>query len=170
MWQALERKSRFIGQVLSGRPAGRDVDDATLSYAEVKALATGNPLLLELAEVNADVTRLRQLASGHVRAGRRLASSVSGWEQQISAKDRLAADSEHVATTTAANTDLTWHDQRRSPMPAGDAATHLAYLTSQAIDNTGYPASRHRRDATARRGTPGSPARLSAGPGPHDRY
>src|SRR5207248_1908580 len=66
LWQALERKSRFIGQVLSGRSTGRDVDDlgdATLSYAEVKALATGNPLLLELAEANSQVTRLRQLAA-----------------------------------------------------------------------------------------------------------
>ncbi len=76
MWQALERKARFIGQVLGGRPAGRDVDDiggATLSYAEVKALASGNPLLLELAEANAQVLRLRQLATGHTRASRRLA-------------------------------------------------------------------------------------------------
>ena len=67
MWQTLERKARFIGQVLGGRPSGRDVDDigdATLSYAEVKALATGNPLLLELAEANAEVTRLRSLSTG----------------------------------------------------------------------------------------------------------
>ena len=67
LWQTLERKARFIGQVLSGRPSGRDVDDigdATLSYAEVKALATGNPLLMELAEASAQVTRLRHLAAG----------------------------------------------------------------------------------------------------------
>ena len=104
MWQTLERKARFIGQVLGGRTTGRDVDDigdATLSYAEVKALATGNPLLLELAEANAEVTRLRQLATGHTRAIRRLTESVTSWQQQISARTRLADTCERIAATAA---------------------------------------------------------------------
>ncbi len=147
MWQALERKARFIGQVLSGKPGGRDVDDigdATLSYAEVKALATGNPLLLELAEVNAEVTRLRQLATGHVRAARRLAGSVTGWEQQIAAKTRLAADSDRITATVSRNTDPAWYDHRHHAIPSDGVATELAHLVGQAVDGTGYPAARWR--------------------------
>ena len=105
MWQTLERKARFIGQVLGGRTTGRDVDDigdATLSYAEIKALATGNPLLLELAEANAEVTRLRQLAAGHTRAVRRLTESVTSWRQQISGRTRLAETCEQIAATAVA--------------------------------------------------------------------
>ncbi|HLH57811.1 MAG TPA: helicase-related protein, partial [Streptosporangiaceae bacterium] len=93
MWQTLERKARFIGQVLGGHPAGRDVDDigdATLSYAEVKALATGNPLLMDLAAANAEVTRFRHLATAHVRATRRLESSAAAWQQHADHRTRLA--------------------------------------------------------------------------------
>ena len=140
MWQTLERKARFIGQVLSGRPAGRDVDDIgdpTLSYAEVKALATGNPLLLELAEINADVTRLRQLATAHSRGTRRLTDSISGWRQQISAKNRMAGDCDLVVTTVARNGDLAWYDQRGQVIAGHDAAGYLARQVVNAMASTG---------------------------------
>jgi N12 class adenine-specific DNA methylase len=141
MWQALERKSRFIGQVLSGRPTGRDVDDlgdSTLSYAEVKALATGNPLLLDLAEANAQVTRLRQLASGHTRATRRLADSVRAWEQQITAKTSLADDCDRIAATVRGQPDPVWHDDLYQPIPADEVPARLAHLTSQALSSACY--------------------------------
>ena len=50
MWQTVERKARFIAQVMRGRLDVReieDIGDAALSYNEVKALAAGNPLLME---------------------------------------------------------------------------------------------------------------------------
>ncbi|MFP5376811.1 MAG: helicase, partial [Acidimicrobiia bacterium] len=53
-WQTVERKAAFIHQVMSGEVAGREVDDigdVALSYAEVKALASGDPLILEKAGV-----------------------------------------------------------------------------------------------------------------------
>jgi N12 class adenine-specific DNA methylase len=135
-WQVLERKSRFIGQVLGGRPAGRDVDDigdATLSYAEVKALATGNPLLLELAEANAQVTRLRQLATAHTRATRRLAGSAAAWQQQAAAKTRLASTWARIADPAQASSDLSWRDQAGHPIPGDLVAGHLARLTGEAM-------------------------------------
>lgn len=68
MWQTLERKARVIAQLQHGMLAGDtgertvdDLGDAVLSYAEVKALATGNPLLLEEAHAAAEVARLRIL-------------------------------------------------------------------------------------------------------------
>jgi len=135
-WQVLERKSRFIGQVLGGRPAGRDVDDigdATLSYAEVKALATGNPLLLELAEANVQVTRLRQLATAHTRATRRLAGSVEAWQRQAVAKTQIAGTWARIADQARAGTDLTWRDQAGRLIPGDHVAAHLARLTEEAM-------------------------------------
>ncbi|WP_273284634.1 DEAD/DEAH box helicase [Methylibium petroleiphilum] len=66
MWQALETKARFIAQVMSGDKGLRsieDVDLAALSYAEVKALASGNPLVIEKAGVDAEVAKLSTLFS-----------------------------------------------------------------------------------------------------------
>ncbi|NIL64823.1 hypothetical protein [Salinispora arenicola] len=50
MWQTVARKAKFIAQLMRGRLDVReieDIGDAALSYNEVKALATGNPLLLD---------------------------------------------------------------------------------------------------------------------------
>jgi hypothetical protein len=63
----VQRKATFIDQVMRGEISERsldDVGDAALSYAEVKALATGNPLIMERAGVEGDLARLeRQLRS-----------------------------------------------------------------------------------------------------------
>ena len=66
MWQTLQRKAAFIEQLYRAEPSIRTIDDlgdAVLTYAEVKALATGNELLLEQAEAAAAVARLRLLQS-----------------------------------------------------------------------------------------------------------
>jgi N12 class adenine-specific DNA methylase len=66
LWQTLETKARFIAQVMKGDKGIRSLEDvelATLSYAEVKALASGNPLVIEKAGVDAEVTKLSTLFS-----------------------------------------------------------------------------------------------------------
>lgn len=66
MWQTLETKARFIGQVMSGDNELRrieDIDGAALTYAEVKAIASGNPLVIEKAEVDAEIARLSRLGT-----------------------------------------------------------------------------------------------------------
>ncbi|NCX98298.1 MAG: hypothetical protein EBX35_06915, partial [Planctomycetia bacterium] len=68
MWQALETKARFIGQVMSGQSGVRkaeDVGSQELSYAEVKAIASGNPAVLTLAEADAELQRLAVLHKNH---------------------------------------------------------------------------------------------------------
>lgn len=63
-WQTLETKARFIAQVMRGDRGIRFVEDvalAALSYAEVKALASGNPLVIEKAGVDAEVAKLSTL-------------------------------------------------------------------------------------------------------------
>jgi len=57
MWQTLETKAKFIAQVMSGDLTIRrleDLESAALTYAEVKAIASGNPLVIEKAQVDAE--------------------------------------------------------------------------------------------------------------------
>ena len=69
MWQALETKARFISQVMTGDNAARraeDIGSQELSYAEVKAIASGNPAVLTLAEADAELQRLALLKKSHL--------------------------------------------------------------------------------------------------------
>lgn len=63
-WSLVENKQRFISQVMTSKSVSRtceDIDEATLSYAEIKAVATGNPLIKEKMQLENDVQRLRLL-------------------------------------------------------------------------------------------------------------
>lgn len=91
MWQTLERKARFIGQVTrSGEidPTMRSVDDldtdVVLSYAELKAIATGDPLVQRHAEVAAEHARLSRLAVNHAKTQRELPRRIASLDRQIS--------------------------------------------------------------------------------------
>ena len=62
MWQTIENKQRFIGQIMTSKSPVRsceDVDETALSYAEVKALATGNPYIKEKMDLEVSVSRLK---------------------------------------------------------------------------------------------------------------
>ena len=67
-WSILENKQRFISQIMTGREVARscdDIDEATLSFAEIKAIASGNPLIKEKMEIDNEVQRLRVLKSSY---------------------------------------------------------------------------------------------------------
>lgn len=69
MWQALETKARFISQIMTGNVNQRSAEDIggqELSYAEVKAIASGNPAVLTLAEADAEIQRLQILRKNHM--------------------------------------------------------------------------------------------------------
>lgn len=71
MWQTLETKAKFIAQVMTGENNLRrieDVDGAALTYAEVKAIASGNPMVIEKAGIDSEVARLTRLRSQHAQA------------------------------------------------------------------------------------------------------
>ena len=64
----VENKQRFISQVMTSKAVSRsceDIDEATLSYAEIKAVATGNPLIKEKMEIDNDVQRLKLLKASY---------------------------------------------------------------------------------------------------------
>jgi hypothetical protein len=78
MWQTLETKAKFIAQVMSGDMTIRrleDLDSAALTYAEVKAIASGNPLVIEKAQVDAELIRLTRLRSAHAEEQYRIRQS-----------------------------------------------------------------------------------------------
>ncbi len=67
-WGLVENKQRFISQIMTSKAISRtceDIDEATLSYAEIKAVATGNPLIKEKMEIDNDVQRLKLLKSSY---------------------------------------------------------------------------------------------------------
>lgn len=67
-WQLIENKQKFIGQIMTSKSPARscdDMDEAALSYAEVKALAAGNPLIKEKMDLDIDVARLKVLKADH---------------------------------------------------------------------------------------------------------
>lgn len=67
-WSLVENKQRFISQVMTNRAISRsceDIDEATLSYAEIKAVATGNPLIKEKMETDNEVQRLSLLKASY---------------------------------------------------------------------------------------------------------
>ena len=68
MWQTLENKQKFISQVMTSKSPARsceDMDQAALNYAEVKALASGNPLIMEKTELDTEVTKLKMMKASY---------------------------------------------------------------------------------------------------------
>jgi N12 class adenine-specific DNA methylase len=103
MWQALETKARFIGQVITGDNAARraeDIGGQELSYAEVKAIASGNPAVLTLAEADAELQRLTLLKKNHLdeqylarRNVRDLPNAIATMSERLT---KLAVDEQTV--------------------------------------------------------------------------
>lgn len=105
MWQTVERKAAFISQVATGRATERDLDDIgdqALSYAEVKALASGDPQILEKATVDADVARLSRLERSHGDDQHRLRRTA---ETARASADRAAQKIEALARLIESRTD-----------------------------------------------------------------
>lgn len=90
MWQTIERKARFIAQVMRGKLDSREIEEidatAVLSAAEAKAISSGNPLLLDQASVQAEVSRLQRLQRAHGRNEAMLAAT----------RDRACADADRA--------------------------------------------------------------------------
>lgn len=68
-WQLIENKQKFISQIMTSKSPARscqDLDEVALSYAEIKALCAGNPLIKEKMELDNEVARLSTLRSSHM--------------------------------------------------------------------------------------------------------
>ena len=89
MWQILENKQKFISQIMTSKSPVRaceDVDDTALSYAEIKALATGNEYIKEKMDLDVQVSKLKLLKANHtsqnLSPGIGYCKAVSGYRLQ----------------------------------------------------------------------------------------
>ena len=132
MWQTVERKARFIGQVTRGRLDVREIEEIAenaLSFAEVKALAAGDTLILEQATLSAEVTRLQRLQRAYRNNQAALGRTVENHTASLAALDKEIAATEdaivrHVDTRGekfAITIDGTVHTNRAN---AGIALAH----------------------------------------------
>ena len=134
MWQALETKARFIAQVMSGDCAVRKAEDIggqELSYAEVKAIASGNPAVLTLAETDAELQRLAILRKNHhdeqYLARRNLRDLPDSIRHLTKRVDGLTAD---MATMAGNSGELTTESigERMKRMPEKVSETYRTKL------------------------------------------
>jgi hypothetical protein len=104
-WQTVERKARFIGQVMRGRfdvRAIEEIADNALSFAEVKALAAGDTLILEQANLSAEVTRLQRLHRAYRNGQAALGRTVENHQAWLR---RLAKELATLETAIALQID-----------------------------------------------------------------
>jgi N12 class adenine-specific DNA methylase len=145
MWQALETKARFIAQVVTGESAARraeDVGGQELSYAEVKAIASGNPAVLTLAETDAELQRLSVLKRNHAdeqflarRNVRDLPATIDRLSQRLTG---ITAD--RATVTAHAAEPLTIGGRVVSPRDAiGALGGSLDTLPSHVPERRGVP-------------------------------
>lgn len=110
MWQTIENKQKFIGQVMTSKSPVRsceDVDETALSYAEVKALATGNPYIKEKMDLEVSVSRLKlvkanflsqkysledRLLKQYPRDVKMLEERITGYDADISLYEQNKSD------------------------------------------------------------------------------
>ncbi|GAA3312181.1 hypothetical protein GCM10020295_83340 [Streptomyces cinereospinus] len=130
MFQQLERKQRPIVQIMSGRKVGRviqEIDPVGAGFGQAKAVATGNPMLLELADVNGELTMLLNEADGHRQAQARMKRKVEVLSDQIRDAERTLPGIRAMAdAVTAAGEDDTWRTADGRLIDPDDVAGVLA--------------------------------------------
>ena len=92
MWQCLENKARFINQVMNGSVTVREAEDlegGALTYAEVKAIASGNPAVMEKVKVDTEIRRLDQLRASHINQQHNIRWQIRTLPEQIAQARKL---------------------------------------------------------------------------------
>jgi len=102
LYQMVENKQRFISQVFTSKSPARvmqEIDDAVLSYNEIKALATGNPMIIEHANLETEVNKLKMLNASHLNQKYELEDKIlKYYPQEISRlNERIAGYTADIA-------------------------------------------------------------------------
>jgi hypothetical protein len=99
IWQTLENKARFISQIMSGEVTARateDVDDMVMTAAQVKAIASGNPRILERVSIEVELTRLSRLYTVWRNGRRNLKWELESLPDRIREADQRVAGHEQA--------------------------------------------------------------------------
>ena len=102
LYQLVENKQKFIAQIMTSKAPARiadDVDETALSYSEIKALATGNPLIIEKCNLDVEVSKLNMLKANHLNQRfslenmvyRRYPAKIAELKEQISGYEKDVA-------------------------------------------------------------------------------
>lgn len=102
-WQLVENKQKFISQIMTSKSPARsceDLDEAALTYAEVKALAAGNPMIKEKMDLDIQVARLRTLKAAYTSQHYRLEDAIAvAFPRQIKGTEhRIRAFEQDIQT------------------------------------------------------------------------
>lgn len=105
LWQTVENKQKFISQIMTSKSPVRsceDVDETALSYAEIKALCAGNPLIKEKMDLDIEVARLKLLKADHQSQQYRMEDNLlKKFPQQIKENEGYIAGFEADMKTLA---------------------------------------------------------------------
>ena len=156
MWQILENKQKFISQIMTSKSpvcACDDVDDTALTYAEIKALATGNPYIKEKMNLDIQVSKLKLMRANHTSQiyslesdiARRYPAEITAAKERIAglkadlavAKPLLEQDKEKFSITVE---DRVYADRKEagSAILAACAAMKIAKTEGQIADLGGF--------------------------------
>lgn len=146
-WSILENKQKFIGQLMSGKNPSRsceDVDEAALSYAEVKALASGDPRIIEMTDLDSQVTKLKLLKANHEsqrylledqliqffpKAINRTQEQITGLEKDLAVlQAHPLPDKEHFNITVAGQT---YTERKAAGQAIIDACTRMTDVSER---------------------------------------
>ena len=109
LWDILDRKSGFIGQIMNGDNVGRDAEDigeVTLSAAQIKALASDNPLIMEQVELEATIKKLENQYMAHQQSKAQARKKLQEAKQaKAEAEARAAGARKDIKHRTEASTD-----------------------------------------------------------------
>ena len=93
LWQTIENKQKFISQIMTSKTPVRvaeDVDESSLNYAEIKALATGDPKIKEKMDLDNEVTKLKMLEANYKSNRYRLEDKVAkNYPEEITRTEKL---------------------------------------------------------------------------------
>ena len=109
LWDILDRKSGFIGQIMNGDNVGREAEDlgeVTLSAAQIKALASDNPLIMEQVELEATIKKLENQYMAHQQSKAQARKKLQEAKQaKAEAEARAAGARKDIRHRTEASTD-----------------------------------------------------------------
>ncbi|MBO3760354.1 PLxRFG domain-containing protein [Ciceribacter sp. L1K22] len=142
-WQTIEAKARFIQQVRKGNVKTREIEDIAgeaANAAEMKAAASGNPLILEEMETRRKLRQLEQQSVEHDREQHRIKARIRSLTDEVEAIEArskaVAADAAAAAKATDAPLSITF-DGASFDKPKEFGAAVIAAIRKEIISNTG---------------------------------
>ena len=140
-WQLIENKQKFIGQIMTSKSPVRsceDMDGTALTYAEVKALATGNPYIKEKMNLDIQVSKLKLLKANHISQQYRMEDNIQQhYPKQINElKEKIAGYQvdiqQHEKHRPKDNDDFSMKLRDKIYMEKKEAGTALIALCQEA--------------------------------------